>query len=118
MNSQERRQAIRKGLARVDFCVSMCGERAVGCISNKRQTGCAAVAEFRETEFNHIRTDLSLAFLHDNGAVLKTEGALPEVDDAYKDFGGNDSIWEDSQQAMVDAGYTRTAPLIEPEKPH
>ncbi|KKL11428.1 hypothetical protein LCGC14_2545940, partial [marine sediment metagenome] len=27
-------------------------------------------------------------------------------------------IWEDSQQAMVDAGYTRTAPLIEPEKPH
>ncbi len=52
----------------------------------------------------------------EEGAVLKIEGALPEVDDAYKDFGGNDSIWGDSQQAMVDAGYTRSTPLVEPEK--
>ncbi len=103
MNIEEQRQAIREGLART-LCENRWGKWE------------AAGRTAREDYY--AEADVALAFLTDKGAALKVEGALPGVDDAYKDFGGNDSIWEDSQQAMVDAGYTRTAPLIEPEKPH
>jgi len=37
--------------------------------------------------------------------IVWTKGELPEVDEAYKDFGGNDSIWEESQLAMLKPPY-------------
>ena len=38
-------------------------------------------------------------------SVTLKNGELPEVDDTYKDFGGNDTIWEESQQSMLNAKY-------------
>ncbi len=38
-------------------------------------------------------------------SVTLENGELPEVDDTYKDFGGNDTIWEESQQSMLNAKY-------------
>jgi len=37
--------------------------------------------------------------------IVWAKGELPEVDEAYKDFGGNDSIWEESQLAMLKPPY-------------
>ncbi|KKN39670.1 hypothetical protein LCGC14_0741050 [marine sediment metagenome] len=106
MKIDKQRQAIREGLA----------QRLYNIVFGNTPRWVDANGIQRGAFLNDA--DNILAFLTEKGAVLKVEGTLPEVDDAYKDFGGNDSIWEDSQQAMVDAGYTRTAPLIEPEKPH
>ncbi len=106
MTIEEQRQAIRE---------------ETGNLIRRAMDGDCPTAEMPKTcdmSCHDCWAQYNLAFLTEKGGVLKVEGALPEVDDAYKDFGGNDSIWEDSQQAMVDAGYARTAPLIEPEKPH
>ncbi len=110
MKIDEQRQAILEKQKELfcEWCPNDCREREKDKLTDEERAGCVASGGFAEE---------SVKEMAEMGAVLKVEGALPEVDDAYKDFGGNDSIWEDSQQAMVDAGYSLFAPLIEPEAP-
>ena len=69
-----------------------------------------ADAKARE-EWRH-RADLLIAHLNSQGVVIKADRELPKLNETYKDFGGNDSIWEEAQQDMLKAGYVAVEPLI------
>lgn len=59
-------------------------------------------------------TERILEALSSENVVIAAENAeLPEVEEIYKDFGGNDSIWEASQQDMLNNKFFKTYPLVE-----
>jgi len=60
-----------------------------------------------------IEADLIVKYLHSQGVVLRVDRELPEVAKGYKDFGGNDTIWEESQQDMLKWHNDSLEPLIE-----
>ena len=60
------------------------------------------------------KVDQLLSYLHSQGVVIKVERELPQCpsnrDDTVR------LIWEEAQQAMLNAGFTATEPLIEEVK--
>ena len=54
-----------------------------------------------------------LAYLHSHGVVIKVVRELPGKEGVIFSYGtGDDGIWDESQEAMIEAGYVAVEPLI------
>ena len=75
-------------------------------------SGRMRIADFTEEQIIEITTDL-LSFLHSHGVVIKVERELPGKEGVIFSYGtGDDGIWDESQEAMINAGYVAVEPLI------
>ncbi|KKL57850.1 hypothetical protein LCGC14_2231300 [marine sediment metagenome] len=95
MTIEERREDMFKAVR--DFCVVL---RAEGVIHKPRFSASGDADEL-------------LSIVSEKGAVLKVEREMPIPKDWIGDF--NPGIF--TEQVLIAAGFTATAPLIEPEKP-
>ena len=119
MNIEEQRQAIREGLAKKLFDIAM---------TEWQVYGQATLLEAWENEAESYRAtaDVLLAFLTEQGAVLKVEGVplLPSHPCPILKADGStqpsvyDAVYQNVVDDMKAAGFANTAPLIEPEKSH
>ncbi len=129
MNIQEQRQAILEGMAAevprpCDTCAAdypdiECDNAGPPQFDEFDQTECCALQW-------HV-AEKQLAGLHDNGAVLKVEEDVMILENLMVRAMTNDGEYavdyagEHAASIAIDlqhAHYGRTAPLIEPEKPH
>ena len=118
MSIEQQQRAIREGLAKKLFDIAM---------TEWQVYGQATLLEAWENEAESYRAtaDVLLAFLTEQGAVLKVEGAplLPShpcpilTSEGFTQPSVYDSVYQTVVDDMKAAGFTTTAPLVEPEKP-
>ena len=110
MNIEQQQGAIREGLAKIDFCVAYCADHAPRC---REQDTCPALRGWKPSdEWSFISADMSLAFLTEKGAVLRSHWADCKAPPSGKAF----TAVIDGIGYIADCGCPNTVPLIEKKR--
>ena len=107
-----KQEEIREGVAGIDFCWNLCGERAYEC--NMQATCPALLGRGKERSLRKV--DHILAYLHSQGVVIKVDrdSAYCRIPIDKVPLSGNGAHVEVSELAK--AGYVAVEPLIKEGK--